>query len=132
MHNMTVALAALAHGILAEQVHAAIAALVEYKGRNPRLQRALKTELGRLDGTRALKQLNERALAMVSALLEAHRDELPLSNVPRAAFFAVNTVEGILSAALLDHPTALNEPSFARELSAAAQAVLSSLAAEQP
>jgi AcrR family transcriptional regulator len=129
MDKMSAAVAALPSAQLADQVHASVAALVEYKARNPRLQRALKTELGRLDGTRALKQLNERALALVSAVLEVHRDELPLTNIPRAAFFVVNTVEGILSAALIDDPTALNEPGFARELSAAAQAVLHSLAA---
>ena len=104
-----------------------ISTLLAYKAQNPRLHRVLKTELGRIEGTRTLRRLNERSLELVEHMLRAHQHELRLQDPVRAAFFAVNTVEGIVCAALLDAPERLSEPEFARELSGAVLAMLGSL-----
>ena len=111
----------------AERLLAVISTLLTFKAQNPRLHRVLKTELGRIESTRAMRRLNERSLELVEQMLREHGDELRLADPARAAFFAVNTVEGILCAALLDAPERLSEPAFAHELSGAVLAMLRSL-----
>jgi len=104
-----------------------ISALLAFKADNPRLHRVLKTELGRIEGSRNLRKLNARSLELAERMLLDHQRELRLCDPARAAFFAVNTVEGVACAALLDAPERLSEPAFARELSDAVLAMVRSL-----
>ena len=112
---------------LAARVRAMVHATLAYKAQNPRLHRVLKTELGRLDGIKAMRQLSEPVMALLGELLGTSQTELQLRDPARAAFIAYNTVEGVVSAALLDAPDALTDPSFAHELSDAVMAMLTSL-----
>jgi AcrR family transcriptional regulator len=107
-----------------EQMRASIAALLAYKAENPRLHRVLKTELGRLDGTRLLRRLTERSLELTEQLLLSHQAELQLPDPARTAFLIVNIVEGIIGATLIDAPDTLGEPALAEEISALVLAVL--------
>jgi AcrR family transcriptional regulator len=104
-----------------------VQALCAYKAANPRLHRTLKTELGRIDGQKILRRLNEQTLSLVSDVLRAHAAELPLADPARAAFMAVNAVDGVVCAALLDPACGLGQPAFARELSEGVMAMLRSL-----
>ena len=112
---------------LEARVYRLVSATLAYKAQNPRLHRVLKTELGRLDGAKAMRQLSDQLLRLLEELFAAYRDELPLRDPARAAFFVFNTVEGVVCAALLDAPEVLSEPAFAQELSAALSAMLESL-----
>jgi hypothetical protein len=95
-----------------------------FKKERSTLYRALKTELGRIDGSHAVKRLNQEALSMTEALLVMHSVELPLRDPARAAFFVVHMVEGIVDAALLEGCAALTEPGFTAALSAAVMGML--------
>lgn len=112
---------------LAGQVRRVVGAVITHKATNPRLHLALKTELGRLDSAKVIRRINERSLCLIEDLLRKHARELPLRDPTRAAFFAVNTVEGIVCAALQDAPSTLVDPAFARELSDGVLALLYSL-----
>lgn len=109
---------------LTERFHDSIEAMIKYKAEHPKLHRALKTELGRIDGTRSLQRIKQEALAITEALLVAHSEELPVRDPARAAFFVVNMVEGIVGAALLEGRAMMTEPDFAASLSAAVLGVL--------
>lgn len=92
------------------QLRACIRALFAYKGKNPRLHHVLKTELGRVDGVRQLRRLNERSLTLTTELLGAHQKELGLRDPAAAAFLLVSAIDGIVAAALLSTPAALTDP----------------------
>jgi AcrR family transcriptional regulator len=125
--RMRAAIAATALRPFDQQVRHLVATLCAYKAENPRLHRVLKTELGRIDGAKALRSLNEQTLGLVESMLRAQR-ELPLANPASAAFLAVNAVEGVVCAALLEPvPGLLGDPKFAHELGDAVVAMLQSL-----
>ena len=107
-------------------VHATLA----YKAQNPKLHRVLKTELGRLDGAKALRTLSDQIIVLLSDQFASYHDELRLRDPERAAFFAYNAVEGVVGAAVIDDPGALSDPTFAQELSAAVTAMVYSLPRE--
>ncbi|MET0386187.1 MAG: TetR/AcrR family transcriptional regulator [Polyangiales bacterium] len=109
------------------RVHRLVSATVAHKAQNPKLHRVLKTELGRLDGAKAMRKLTDQILALLEELFAAYQAELRLRDPARAAFFAFNTVEGVVCAALIDAPDSLGEPSFAEELSTAVSAMVKSL-----
>lgn len=129
---MRAALEAMALQPFDQQVRQLVATLCAYKAENPRLHRVLKTELGRIDGAKALRRLNEQTLGLVEAMLRAQHD-LPLRDPASAAFLAVNAVEGVVCAALLEPSAgALGDPRFARELGDAVVAMLRSLPLASP
>lgn len=105
---------ASAPGDFAARTEASIVALLEYKAKNPALHRALKTELGRLDGLRISRKREQRSRELTEQLLRAHQAELGLSDPVRAAFFVVNAVEGVIAATLLEAPQTLGEPALAQ------------------
>ena len=124
---MRAALEATAQLPLEAGVHRLVHALCGYKASNPRLHRVLKTELGRIDGAKALRRLNEQTLALIGDLLREHQRELCLADPTRAAFVLVNAVDGVVCAALLEPEVGLGEAGFVRELSEGALAMLRSL-----
>ena len=124
---MRAALEATAQLPLETRVRQLVHALCGYKASNPRLHRVLKTELGRIDGAKALRRLNDQTLALIGNLLREHQPELCLADPTRAAFILVNAVDGVVSAALLEPRIGLGDASFVRELSDGALAMLRSL-----
>lgn len=112
---------------LGERVFRLVSATLAHKTRNPKLHRVLKTELGRIDGAKAMRQLSDQLLSLLQELFALYQSELRLRDPARAAFFAFNTVEGVVCAALIDAPEQLSEPAFARELATAVTAMVKSL-----
>jgi AcrR family transcriptional regulator len=109
---VTSALAASAETGFEGQLRVCIGAVFAYKGSNPRLHHVLKTELGRIDGVRHLKRLNERSLTLTTGLLTAHQKELRLRDPGAAAFLLVSAIDGIVAAALLSTPALLTDPKW--------------------
>jgi AcrR family transcriptional regulator len=105
-----------AAGGLREHVRAAVSALLATKSRNPKLHRALKAELGRLDGDRMVQGLNRRALEITEMALRLHGGAVRFADPGRAAFLVVNAVEGIVHATLMAAPSTLGDPAVADEL----------------
>jgi AcrR family transcriptional regulator len=105
-----------ADGSLREHVRAAVGALFAVKAKNPMLHRALKTQLGRLEGDRMVKELNRRALEVTEMSLRMHGDAVRFADPARAAFLVVNAVEGIVYATLANAPATLKDPTVADEI----------------
>jgi AcrR family transcriptional regulator len=125
--RMRDAVAATAHEPLERRIRKLVGALCAYKAENPRLHRVLKSELGRIDGAKPVRRLLEESHALVETTLRDHQRELPLADPARAAFLAVNAVEGIVAAALLELPEGLGAPGFAHELADAVVGMLRSM-----
>lgn len=106
---ITAALAATRETGFEGQLRVCVRALFAYKGSNPRLHHVLKTELGRVDGVRHLRRLNERSLSLTTSLLTAHQKELGLRDPAAAAFLLVSAIDGIVAATLLSTPTLLTD-----------------------
>jgi AcrR family transcriptional regulator len=103
-------------------VSAMVRALLAHKAENPALHRVLKTELGRVDGSRILRESNARALAVTEQYLASHAPWL--TSPAQAAFLAVNAVEGIVGAVLQDAPRTLGDPAFGASLIGVVLAIL--------
>jgi AcrR family transcriptional regulator len=110
------ALAKVPGGDLAAHVRAAVGAILATKAKNPRLHRALKTQLGRLDGDRLVQALRARSLEMTQAMLVVHAGELRVADPERAAFFVVHAVEGVVDGLLVDAPESLGDPAIAESI----------------
>jgi AcrR family transcriptional regulator len=122
------ALAPLAEGTLAEQVRAFVTTLIAFKAENPKLHHVLKTELGRLDGSRIVRRMTERYLELTRAAFAAHQDELRLDDPVRAALLVFGAVDGIVSTLLAQAPALLGEPNLVDDITAIVVAAVESLA----
>lgn len=130
--NSMAAIADIPRAPVEEKISALVHALCATKARNPKLSRVLKTELGRLDGARIIRDVSRRNLDMTAGLLAAHSAELPVADTKRAAFFVVNALEGILGAALHEDTGSINDPAFPHELTCIVLAMLRALQGAAP
>jgi AcrR family transcriptional regulator len=89
------------------QVEGFVRTLLEHKSRNPKLSHVLKTELGRLDGSRLVRKMNLRYLELVEAALRSPQHGLDFRDWSRVAFLIVNAVDGVVNGLLLESPEAL-------------------------
>lgn len=113
---ITSALAASRETGFEGQLRVCIRAVCAYKGAKPRLHHVLKTELGRVDGVRHLRRLNERSLSLTTSLLTAHQQELGLRDPAGAAFLLVSAIDGIVAAALLSTPALLTDAKWIEQV----------------
>jgi len=95
-----------------EQVGAFVATVLEHKRKNPRLAHVLKTELGRIDGSRLVRKMTGRYLELVEEVLRSPQHRLSFPDWSRAAFIVVNAVDGVVNALLLEAPALLADDSL--------------------
>jgi AcrR family transcriptional regulator len=119
------ALAAVEGGGLEAHVRAVVRAFLTTKAKNPRLHRALKTQLGRLDGHRMAKALRSRSQDMTKGLLFAHPEEVTAADVDRAAFLVVHGVEGVIDGMLAESPALLSDPAMTEAVTAMVMGIVS-------
>lgn len=89
---------------LSTAVHEMVGAMLEVQRLQPRLHRVLLEQVPRIGATRRLHELNSEYAPMIEAWLEAHRDELGITNPSVAAYVLIGAVEGVLSRVLLEKP----------------------------
>lgn len=103
-------------GDIAAAVHDFVRGMIAAHTMDPALHLALVQQVLHL-GVDALRETQERARALVQALLEARREELRVGDPAIAAFLLVTTAESAIHAALFEQPALLADPRFATELS---------------
>lgn len=98
---------------LAEHVRVMITALIDEKKRRPKLNAELSRQTPRLEKQRLIARTLERAQGMVRALLDAHEDEISVTDTELAAWLIVHAVNGMVDGALLEGPKRLTDPRLA-------------------
>ena len=84
---------------------------------DPKLHRVLVEQIPRVGSLEHIEKIDEEALTLVRAYLEAHRDELGVEDLDLAAFLAVvGTVEAMTHIAVLRRPELLSDDRFIDEV----------------
>jgi hypothetical protein len=65
-----------------------------------------------------IEAVDDEAIALVRAYLDAHRDEVGVEDLDMAAFLAVSCVEAMTHVAVLRRPELLSDPCFVDEITA--------------
>jgi AcrR family transcriptional regulator len=82
----------------------------------PALHRVLIEQVPRVGRLDRLHEVEDHAVALVRAWLEAHRAEVRPRDLERAAWVAVTAVEALTHRAVLSRPEALADPALEEEM----------------
>jgi AcrR family transcriptional regulator len=89
---------------LRDVVRNVVHAMVEAHRVDPRLHRVLMEQVPRIGALKRLSELDDRALDLIRAYLEARRGEIRPKNLKMAAFLLASLVEAVTHGAVLMHP----------------------------
>jgi len=78
----------------------------------PKLHRVLVEQIPRVGNLEDIERVDEEAIGLVRAYLEARRDDVAVDDLDLAAFVSVTAVEALTHAAVLRRPDLLEDPSF--------------------
>ena len=82
----------------------------------PKLHRVLVEQIPRVGNLEKLESMDDQAIALVRAYLEAHQEEIDVVDLDLAAFVAVTSVEALTHAAVLRRPALLDDARFRDEV----------------
>lgn len=82
----------------------------------PKLHRVLVEQIPRVGNLEKLESVDDEAIALVRAYLEAHQAEIDVVDLDLAAFVAVTSVEALTHAAVLRRPALLDDARFRDEV----------------
>jgi AcrR family transcriptional regulator len=108
---------ALERQALEAAVPALIGAILRMHAVEPELHAVLTRHFPDVEGAEKVRALNAAALDLVVGFLARHRQLLRPTNLRLAAFVAVQAVQAVVSAAVLERTIALDDPELAAELS---------------
>ncbi len=103
---------------LREAARELVAVMIEAHRIEPKLHRVLVEQIPRVGNMEHIERVDEEAMTLVRAYLEAHRDEINVDDIEMAAFLAVSCVEAMTHVAVLRRPELLSEPRFIDEVAA--------------
>jgi AcrR family transcriptional regulator len=103
---------------LREAARELVRVMIEAHRIEPKLHRVLVEQIPRVGSMEQIERVDEEAMALVRAYLEAHRDEVGVEDLDMAAFLAVSCVEAMTHVAVLRRPELLAEPRFIDEVAA--------------
>jgi len=103
---------------LAEAARELVRVMIEAHRIEPKLHRVLVEQIPRVGKMEYVDRVDEEAMALVRAYLEAHRDEIGVTDLDLASFIAVSCVEAMTHAAVLRRPELLSDPRFVDEVAA--------------
>jgi hypothetical protein len=83
---------------------------------DPKLHRVLVEQIPRIGNMEHIERVDDEALGLVRAYLEAHREELGVEDLDLAAFLAVGAVEAMTHIAVLRRPELLSDDRFIDEV----------------
>jgi AcrR family transcriptional regulator len=89
---------------LRDVVRNVVHAMVEAHRVDPKLHRVLMEQVPRIGALKRLSELDDRALDLIRAYLEARRGEIRPKNIKMAAFLLSSLVEAVTHGAVLMHP----------------------------
>ena len=74
---------------------------------NPKLHRVLAEQIPRIGRLQSVEAINRDVHALIRGYLDAHRDEIDVTDLDLAAFICVTTVEALTHTAVLHRPDML-------------------------
>jgi AcrR family transcriptional regulator len=92
--------------------------MIEAHRIEPKLHRVLVEQIPRVGNLEHIEKVDNEAMALVRAYLEAHRDEIGVADLDTAAFIAVTCVEALTHAAVFRRVELLDDPRFVDEVAA--------------
>lgn len=101
---------------LLEAARELVGVMIQAHRVDPKLHRVLVEQTPRVGSMEHIERLDEEAIALVRAYLEAHRAELGVEDLDLAAFLAVGTVEAMTHIAVLRRPSLLADDRFIDEV----------------
>lgn len=101
---------------LQEAARELVGVMIQAHRVDPKLHRVLVEQIPRVGSMEHIEKIDEEALALVRAYLEAHRDEVGVADLDLAAFLAVGTVEAMTHIAVLRRPELLSDDRFIDEV----------------
>jgi AcrR family transcriptional regulator len=118
MEMVRASLVRLASVPLRDAARELVHVMIEAHRIEPKLHRVLVEQIPRIGSMEHIERVDEEAIALVRAYLEAHRDEVGVDDLDMAAFLAVSCVEAMTHVAVLRRPEFLNDPRFVEEVTA--------------
>jgi AcrR family transcriptional regulator len=109
MQVVRAALVKIALRPVEEGAGALVRVMIDAHRVNPKLHRVLAEQVPRVGRLDDIHAIDRAAYALVRAYLEAHREELAVSDTDLAAFVCVTTVEALTHAAVVDRPDAVSD-----------------------
>lgn len=94
---------------LPDATRAIVRVMIEAHALEPKLHRVLVEQIPRIGSLERIERLDEEACALVRLWLEAHQDEIAVTDLDLAAFVVVTTVEALTHAAVLRRPAVLEK-----------------------
>ncbi|HXX17325.1 MAG TPA: TetR/AcrR family transcriptional regulator [Candidatus Eremiobacteraceae bacterium] len=109
MHVLREALVKVAMRPIEEAARELVRVMIDAHRVNPKLHRVLAEQVPRVGRLDNIQAIDREAFALVRAYLEAHRDELHITDTNMAAFVCVTTVEALTHAAVVHRHEALSD-----------------------
>lgn len=101
---------------LAEAARELVRVMIDAHRIEPKLHRVLVEQIPRVGNLEHIESVDDEAIALVRAYLEAHRSEVDVLDLDLAAFVAVTSVEALTHAAVLRRPALLDDERFREEV----------------
>ena len=124
MQVVRTALAKVALRPVDEAIGALVRVGIDSHRVNPKLHRVLTEQVPRVGRLDSVQAVGRETYALVRAYLEAHRDELAVTDTSLAAFVCVTTVEALTHAAVVDRPDAISDVEAERYVDEVTRVVL--------
>ena len=103
---------------LPDAVRGLVKVFMDAHRHEPKLHRVLVEQIPRVGNLEQIERVDEEAMALVRAYLEAHREEIVIDDIDMASFICVMSVEAMTHAAVLRRPELLDNPRFIEEVAA--------------
>jgi AcrR family transcriptional regulator len=103
---------------LADAARELVRVMIDAHRIEPKLHRVLVEQIPRVGNLEQIESVDDEAIALVRAYLEAHRDEIDVPDLDLAAWVAVTSVEALTHAAVLRRPALLDDERFRDEVAA--------------
>jgi AcrR family transcriptional regulator len=113
---MTAHLEALHGATLPAAVKVLVQALLEALRVEPKLHRVFREQVPRIGALKALHEQNAAYEPLVTAWLEAHRDQVKVADPAAATWVLIAAVDGVIARVLVDRPSWLEQEQLGLEL----------------
>jgi AcrR family transcriptional regulator len=101
---------------LADAARELVRVMIDAHRIEPKLHRVLVEQIPRVGNLEQIERVDDEAISLVRAYLEAHQDEIDVPDLDLAAFVAVTSVEALTHAAVLRRPALLDDERFRDEV----------------
>ncbi len=101
---------------IAEAARELVQVMIDAHRIEPKLHRVLHEQIPRIGSLEMIEEFGDRAIGLVRAYLDAHRDEIAVADREMAAFVVVTAVEALTHVAVTRRPDLLDDKRFGDEV----------------